>query len=88
VEATGDTALRCLPGRGGEQEYKEAVFEVDAECHLVRLLVREAGAVETEFHFGKWEENLPLERSLFQFSPPKGTVIVDERTLTGAPDAK
>lgn len=88
VEATGDTALRCLPARGGEQEYKEAVFEVDAESHLVRLLVREAGAVETEFHFGKWEENLPLERSLFQFSPPKGTVIVDERTLTGAPDAK
>jgi outer membrane lipoprotein carrier protein len=87
VEASGDTTLRCLPARGGEEQYKEALFEVDAESHLVRLLVREAGDVETEFHFGKWEENLPLDRSLFQFSPPKGTTIVDERSLMGAPDA-
>jgi outer membrane lipoprotein carrier protein len=87
VEASGDTALRCLPARAGEQDYKEAVFEVDAESHLVRLLVREAGDVETEFHFGKWEENLPLDRALFQFLPPKGTTIVDERSLMGAPDA-
>ena len=87
VEAQGNTALRCLPVRRGEEEYKEAVFEVDAQSHLVRLLVREAGGVETEFHFGRWEENLPLDRSLFQFAPPKGTVIVDERTLMGNPDA-
>jgi len=87
VEAAGDTALRCLPARSGQEEYKEAVLEIDAQSHLVRLLVREAGDVETEFHFGKWEENLPLDRSLFQFVPPKGTTIVDERTLMGAPDS-
>ena len=87
VEAAGDTALRCLPAHGGDAEYKEAVFEVDAESHLVRLLVREAGDIETEFHFGRWEENLPLDRSLFEFAPPKGTVIVDERSLMGHPDA-
>jgi outer membrane lipoprotein carrier protein len=87
VEAAGDTALRCLPARAGQEEYKEAVLELDAQSHLVRLLVREAGDVETEFHFGNWEENLPLDRSLFQFVPPKGTTIVDERTLLGAPDA-
>jgi len=87
VEAQGDVALRCLPARGGEEEYKEAVFEVDAESHLVRLLVREAGDVETEFHFGRWEENPPLDRALFEFAPPKGTVIVDERTLMGNQDA-
>jgi outer membrane lipoprotein carrier protein len=87
VEASGDTALRCLPARGGQEQYKEALFEVDAESYLVRLLVREVGDVETEFHFGKWEENLPLDRSLFRFSPPKGTTIVDERSLMGTPDA-
>jgi len=87
VESPGDLALRCLPARGGEEEYKEAVFEVDSESHLVRLLVREAGDVETEFHFGRWEENPPLDRALFEFAPPKGTVIVDERTLLGNPDA-
>ncbi|HKM91207.1 MAG TPA: outer membrane lipoprotein chaperone LolA [Candidatus Acidoferrales bacterium] len=85
VEAAGDTALRCLPARGAEDEYREAVFEVDAQDRLVRLLVREAGDVETEFHFGRWEENVPLAPSLFRFAPPKGTTIVDEQTLTGSP---
>jgi outer membrane lipoprotein carrier protein len=88
VEAAGNTALRCLPARGAEDEYREAVFEVDAENRLVRLLVREAGDVETEFHFGRWEENVPLEPSLFHFAPPRGTTIVDERTLMGSPEAK
>jgi len=87
VEAAGNTALRCLPANGGE-EYKEAVFEVDSQSHLVRLLVREPGNVETEFHFGKWEENVSLDAALFHFSPPKGTVIVDERSLLGNPGGR
>ncbi|HMD32038.1 MAG TPA: outer membrane lipoprotein chaperone LolA [Candidatus Acidoferrales bacterium] len=86
VEAAGDTALRCLPARGAEEEYREAIFEVDAQSRLVRLLVREAGEVETEFHFGRWEENVALDPALFRFAPPKGTAIVDERTLLGNPD--
>jgi len=88
VEAAGNTALRCLPAHGADEDYKEAVFEVDSQSRLVRLLVREPGDVETEFHFGKWEENVPLDAALFRFSPPKGTVIVDERTLLGSPDGK
>jgi len=87
VEAPGDTALRCLPARSGQEQYKEAVFELDAQSHLVRLLVREAGDVETEFRFGNWQENPPLDRALFEFAPPKGTVIVDERALIGNPDS-
>jgi outer membrane lipoprotein carrier protein len=88
VEAAGNTALRCLPQHGEEDQYREAVFEVDSQHRLVRLLVREAGEVETEFHFGKWEENVPLDPSLFHFAPPKGTTIVDERTLLGSPEGK
>jgi outer membrane lipoprotein carrier protein len=88
VEAAGDTALRCLPAHGAEDEYREAVFEVDAQNRLVRLLVREAGDVETEFRFGKWEQNIPLEPSLFRFAPPRGTTIVDEQTLMGNPGEK
>jgi len=87
VEAAGNVALRCLPARGAEQDYKEAVFEVDSQSHLVRLLIREAGGIETEFHFGNWQENPALDRALFQFTPPKGTAVVDERSLMGAPDA-
>jgi len=85
VEAAGNTALRCLPARN-EQDYREAIFEVDAQSRLVRLLVREPGEIETEFRFGRWEENLPLDPALFRFAPPKGTAIVDEKTLLGNPD--
>jgi outer membrane lipoprotein carrier protein len=85
VESAGNVALRCIPARGGEEEYREAVFEVDEQSRLVRLLVREAGEVETEFHFGRWEENVALDPGLFRFSPPVGTTIVDERTLLGNP---
>ncbi|HKO04609.1 MAG TPA: outer membrane lipoprotein chaperone LolA [Candidatus Acidoferrales bacterium] len=88
VESAGNTALRCLPAHGAEEEYREAVFEVDAENRLVRLLVREAGGVETEFHFGRWEENIPLEPGLFRFAPPVGTTIVDEGTLMGSPGGR
>ncbi len=87
VEAAGNTALRCLPSRGAEADYKEAVFEVDAGSHLVRLLIRQAGDVETEFHFGRWEENLPVDRSLFEFTPPKGTMILKEGELMGNADS-
>jgi outer membrane lipoprotein carrier protein len=88
VEGAGNTALRCLPTKGEEEQYREALFELDSGNRLVRLLVREAGDVETEFHFGQWEENIPLDPSLFRFVPPKGTTIVDERTLLGSPDGR
>jgi outer membrane lipoprotein carrier protein len=83
VEAADRTALRCLPARNAAGEYREALIEVDAVGHLVRLLVREPGDVETEFQFGAWQDNPVLPPSLFHFSPPQGTAIVDERTLLG-----
>jgi len=86
VEAAGNTALRCLPARGAEEDYREALFEVDSSDHLVRLLVRESGDVETEFRFGNWQENPILPPGLFHFAPPIGTTIVDERTLVRPPD--
>ena len=86
VQAVGNVALRCLPVRAAAEEYREAVFEVDAGDHLVRLVVREPGDVETEYQFGKWEENLALPADLFHFFPPEGTAVVDERSLSRRPD--
>lgn len=88
VEAAGNLALRCFPVRSAAEFYREAVLEVDASGHLVRLLVREPGDVETEFKFGRWEDNPPLPSDLFQFSPPQGATIVDERSLAGSPGGR
>jgi outer membrane lipoprotein carrier protein len=85
VRAEGNAALRCIPAPGGEEEFRDAVFEVDAASRLVRLLIHEAGDVETEFDFDNWQENLPLDKSLFRFVPPKGTSIVDGENLLANP---
>jgi len=62
----------------------EVLLESDAADRLVRVVIREAGNVETEFRFGNWEENLPIPETTFHFAPPPGVTIVDEATLAGA----
>jgi outer membrane lipoprotein carrier protein len=82
----GDTVLRCLPRSNPSAEgdlLREVLFETDTESHLVRVVIREAGKVETEFRFANWEENLPLPEATFHFAPPPGVAIVDEATLAG-----
>ena len=83
-EKTGDAMLECkLKGadtaRTGSPEdaLPQVFFELSPEGELVRLVVRSAGGIETEFQFKHWEFNPPVPDSLFRFSPPLGVVIVD-----------
>jgi outer membrane lipoprotein-sorting protein len=57
---------------------------MDPSSRLVRVLIREAGDVETEFRFGDWQENVTLPEAKFHFEPPAGVAIVNEADLTGA----
>lgn len=93
--APEDTLLRCTPrnnssaadsGEAGDSgdALREVLLETDPQAHLVRVVLREAGNVETEFRFGNWEENIPLPEAQFHFQPPSGVTIVDEATLAGA----
>jgi outer membrane lipoprotein carrier protein len=82
----GDTLLQCIPrgnsgGAGGS--IQDVFFETDPEAHLVRVLIREAGNVETEFRFGNWEENIAIPEAKFHFQPPPGVAVVDEQSLAG-----
>ena len=83
----GNTVLRCKPranASGDSDLLREVLFEADPAGRLVRVVIREAGNVETEFRFGNWEENLPIPETTFHFVPPPGVTIVDEATLAGA----
>jgi outer membrane lipoprotein carrier protein len=83
----GDIVLRCKPRKnpsGDGDLLREVLFEADPAGRLVRVVIREAGNVETEFRFGDWEENLPIPEATFHFSAPPGVAIVDEDTLSGA----
>jgi outer membrane lipoprotein carrier protein len=76
--------LRCVPRResaDADQEISEVLLESDPEAHLVRLLIRQPGNLETEFRFAHWEENLPIAETMFHFAPPPGVTVVDEASL-------
>jgi outer membrane lipoprotein carrier protein len=80
TSAAENVVLRCLP-KSDKAGFLELLIEVDGQYHLVRVLIREPGGVETEFKFGKWQENLPLADTLFRFIAPPGVAIVDEASL-------
>ncbi|MGH9776537.1 MAG: LolA family protein [Candidatus Acidiferrales bacterium] len=81
---SGSVVLRCTPKDEGRESFHEILLEVDPSDHLVRVLVREPGDIETEFRFGNWQENIPLPESTFHFEPPEGVAIVDQSALAGA----
>ena len=83
----GNIVLRCTPRKtpgDAQDSFREVLLETDPEAHLVRVVIREAGNLETEFRFGNWEENVPIPEVQFHFQPPAGVAIVDEATLAGA----
>jgi outer membrane lipoprotein carrier protein len=86
----GDTVLRCTPRNGAGESadtnvsLREVLLETDPQARLVRVILREAGNIETEFRFGNWQENIPIPEAQFHFQPPPGVTIVDEATLAGA----
>src|SRR5580658_8548923 len=79
-----NNVLRCIPKReaaDADQEIREVLLESDPEAHLVRLIIRQPGNLETEFRFANWQENLPIVEAKFHFAPPPGVTVVDESTL-------
>ena len=79
-----NTVLRCVPKResaDADQEIREVLLESDPAAHLVRLIIRQPGNLETEFRFANWEENRPIAETMFHFAPPPGVTVVDEASL-------
>ena len=81
--AAGDYVLRCDPRGDSQTSDLQSVFlEVNPEDYLVRVLIHEAGNVETEFRFGNWQQDVPIAESQFHFQPPPGVSVVDQGELS------
>jgi outer membrane lipoprotein carrier protein len=53
-------------------------FEIGKNSgELARVLVREPGGLQLEFHFKDWQADPPLADSLFHFTVPMGVAIVN-----------
>jgi len=72
-----DVVFRCELRETQEGSTKGVLFEVSPQGELRRIVVQQEGAIELEFSFTGWKWNPPLDKSLFQFTPPLGVAIVN-----------
>jgi outer membrane lipoprotein carrier protein len=71
--------LRAFPKRGWEEDYREVLIELDPQFDIRRLEIVYPDQSVMDFRFDKLARNVPLAPSLFQFTPPAGTEIINER---------
>jgi outer membrane lipoprotein carrier protein len=76
----GNEVYRCAL-RGAEDEKtaaaQEVLFETSPQNELARIVIPQEAGMQIEFEFKDWEWNPALAKTLFQFEPPPGTVIVN-----------
>jgi len=75
----GDRVLRGSPRRGLREEYSEVLMEVTPQFDILRLVVFYPDHSVMEFKFDHWERNVGLRPGTFQFVPPAGSEVIDER---------
>lgn len=76
----GNEVYRCVL-RGAENDKGSAaqkvLFEISPQGELARIVIPQEAGMQIEFEFKDWEWNPVLAKTLFQFEPPPGTVIVN-----------
>ncbi len=74
----GDAVLRGVP-KGMKDRLSDVVLEISPKDQIVRILIHEIDGSSTDFRFSQLEEGVPVQDSLFRFTPPPGTeTILDE----------
>lgn len=77
----GNSVLVCSPPKSEGDAFRQVLLEINTLHQLVRVTIRQPGDIETEFRFGDWKENVPIEEAKFHFQPPAGVAIVDDASL-------
>ncbi|HZS03971.1 MAG TPA: outer membrane lipoprotein chaperone LolA [Blastocatellia bacterium] len=73
----GNLVLRLVPKHA--QEFRELFIEVTPDRKLLaRLSFVDNNGARTDFLFSSLRENVPIENSLFVFTPPAGVQVVDQ----------
>ena len=57
----------------------DVLLEISPNHQITRILIHEIDGSSTDFRFSNIEEGIPVQDSLFRFTPPPGTeTILDE----------
>lgn len=78
---TGDTVLRGVP-KEMKDRISEVVLEISPSFQIERIVIREVDSTTTDFRFSNTVENVPVEDSLFHFSPPPGVEVIEQNQIT------
>ena len=77
----GDTVLRGIP-KAMKDRISEVVLEISPSFQIDRIIIREVDGTSTDFRFSNMVENVPVEDSLFRFTPPAGVEVIEESQIT------
>ncbi|HEY2115052.1 MAG TPA: outer membrane lipoprotein carrier protein LolA [Candidatus Angelobacter sp.] len=74
---SGDIALRGVP-KAMKDQISAVVLEVSPAHQIHRIVLHGADNTVTDFRFSQIEENVPVQDTLFRFTPPPGVEIFEE----------
>lgn len=77
---TGDTILRGVP-KNMKDRISEVLLEISPSFQIDRIVIREIDGSTTDFVFSNTQENVPVEDSLFRFTPPPGVEVIEESQI-------
>jgi len=73
-----ERVLRAFPKKGYEEEYHAVLMAVSPQFDIQRLVVTLPDQSTMDFSFDHFVRDAPVSRSLFRFTPPPGTEVIDQ----------
>jgi outer membrane lipoprotein carrier protein len=77
----GDVVMRGVP-KIMKDRISEVVLEVSPSHQIHRIVIHGVDSTITDFRFSQIEENVPVQDSLFRFTPPPGVDTIEDSTVT------
>ncbi|HWG39671.1 MAG TPA: outer membrane lipoprotein carrier protein LolA [Candidatus Acidoferrales bacterium] len=77
----GDVVMRGIP-KIMKDRVSEVVLEVSPSHQIHRIVIHGVDGTITDFRFSQIEENVPVQDSLFRFTPPPGVDTIEDSQVT------
>jgi outer membrane lipoprotein carrier protein len=76
----GDAVLEGVP-KGMEDRVQRVLLEINPADQIVGIRIEEPDGSITEFTFSDLQENIPVNRELFRFTPPPGIEVIEGQQI-------
>jgi len=77
----GDVVMRGVP-KIMKDRVSDVVLEVSPAHQIHRIVIHGLDSTVTDFRFSQIEENVPVQDSLFHFTPPPGVDTIEDSQIT------